>query len=245
MFKAVKIGFFYLNVATAGAECPACLKKTRLFFYFYIKMPPVSIGDAHFKSKKDAYTFVKNKLDQIGFGTINEADDHFQFLLSLLHNHPEAEQKRGAGISSFSIRPNPISNGKHITVCRTDHSIDTFSWRACCGLTKSPIQWIAILCRQAVSSEMYNFRKNKACQVCGSTGNLHTHHDQPRFSEIIKMFTKEHGTSNPDYCARDNNMVPCLPPTMHATFLAFHQEHARLQVLCKSCHLELHKQLLG
>lgn len=90
---------------------------------------PVQIGDLHFERKVDATEFFKQMLYRYDIGDRVSAKDS-QILSTLLLMHPEASEKVGAGIESFSVR-----SGDYGTQCfwvnRIDGSSEKFSFRAC------------------------------------------------------------------------------------------------------------------
>jgi len=90
---------------------------------------PVQIGELYFARKGDATEFFKEMLYRYDLGDRVSSQDA-SVLVDLLAMHPEASEKIGAGIESFSVR-----SGDYGTQCfwvnRTDGTTEKFSFRAC------------------------------------------------------------------------------------------------------------------
>jgi len=90
---------------------------------------PVDIGSLHFPRKGDATEFLRKILYKYDLGDKVSADDA-SILSDLIRMHPEATEKIGPGIDSFSVR-----SGDYGTQCfwlnRVDGSSVKFSFRAC------------------------------------------------------------------------------------------------------------------
>lgn len=90
---------------------------------------PVQVGQHHFPRKGDATKFFQKMLYRYELGDRVSADDA-AVLTDLVSTHPEASEKIGTGIESFSVR-----SGDYGTQCfwvnRTDGTTVKFSFRAC------------------------------------------------------------------------------------------------------------------
>lgn len=90
---------------------------------------PVQIGALHFPRKGDATKFFQEMLYRYDLGDKVSKEDA-AVLADLLSGHPEATQKVGVGIESFSVR-----SGDYGTQCfwvnRLDGTTEKFSFRAC------------------------------------------------------------------------------------------------------------------
>lgn len=64
---------------------------------------PISFGELHFAKRGDAVAFLNSILQKYDIGDKVDVDDS-RVLLSALSNHPEAKDKIGCGVSSFSVR---------------------------------------------------------------------------------------------------------------------------------------------
>lgn len=90
---------------------------------------PVQVGSLHFPRKGDATKFFQEMLYRYDLGD-KVSDEDTAILADLLLGHPEALQKIGTGIQSFSMR-----SGDYGTQCfwvnRLDGTTEKFSFRAC------------------------------------------------------------------------------------------------------------------
>ena len=90
---------------------------------------PIDIGPLHFERKGDAIKFLQDILYTYELGDRVTAD-HSEILTDLVSMHPDAADKIGSGIESFSVR-----SGDYGTQCfwvnRADGTSEKFSFRAC------------------------------------------------------------------------------------------------------------------
>ena len=89
---------------------------------------PVQIGALNFPRKKDANDFFREMLYRYDLGDKVSKDD--AVLAQLLSKHPEATEKIGAGIESFSVRAADYGT-RCFWVNRVDGSFEKFSFKAC------------------------------------------------------------------------------------------------------------------
>ncbi|WP_126976678.1 DCL family protein [Frigidibacter oleivorans] len=90
---------------------------------------PVSIGSLHFERKGDAADFFRDMLYKYDLGD-KVTDSDAEILSELVAMHPEAEEKIGCGIASFSVRSADFGT-RCFWVNRTDGSTIKFSFKAC------------------------------------------------------------------------------------------------------------------
>ena len=201
----------------------------------------IQIGSETFKSKKSACDFVRDKINSIGCCSITDNDDEFSFFMSLLNNHPEVDEKIGTGIKCFMIQRHPMF-GNQLLIERKDKTNDVISWKACCGVKHSEKYYVSIKCRDAVVSEVYNFKKDKKCEQCGNTNELHTHHSTVSFKTIVEDFIKIYGMNECSKFIRNEHNIPCFAQDMKDKFISYHNSVCQLQVLCHNCHNDIHAQ---
>ncbi len=90
---------------------------------------PIMIGALEFRSRGDAYAFLKGILAHYDVGDkVNAADS--VILRDALALHPESFTKIDSGIQSFSVRTAEFGT-KCFWVNRVDSSTEKFSLRAC------------------------------------------------------------------------------------------------------------------
>ena len=90
---------------------------------------PVNIGTMSFPKKGDAVEFFKEMLYKYDLGDKVTLEDS-EILMQLLNKHPEADDKIGKGIASFSVRSADY-NTRCFWVNRVDGTTEKFSFRAC------------------------------------------------------------------------------------------------------------------
>lgn len=90
---------------------------------------PVRLGPKHFSSKLEAKGFLRDMLKRYKPGEdVSEADS--EILRAALLNHPEAQQKIGAGVTGFRVRSAEFRS-QCFWVMRTDGSTEKFSYKSC------------------------------------------------------------------------------------------------------------------
>ena len=90
---------------------------------------PVKIGSLSFAKKADADEFFKKMLYKYELGDKLSANDAMH-LTSLLAMHPDADQKIGVGIESFSVRAADYGT-RCFWVNRSDGTTEKFSFKSC------------------------------------------------------------------------------------------------------------------
>ena len=90
---------------------------------------PVSVGHLNFSKKGDADKFFRAMLHKYDLADKVSTEDH-SILTDLLLGHPEAQEKIGPGILSFSVRSADYGT-RCFWVNRTDGTTEKFSFKAC------------------------------------------------------------------------------------------------------------------
>jgi hypothetical protein len=90
---------------------------------------PVRLGLLKFGTKGEAAAFLRSMLHKYDVGDKVGADDT-EVLVAALARHPEATEKIGAGVASFSVRSADFGS-KCFWVNRVDGSTEKFSYRSC------------------------------------------------------------------------------------------------------------------
>jgi hypothetical protein len=90
---------------------------------------PVKIGPLSFSKKGDADSYLKEMLYKYDLGD-KVTNEDAEILTHLLHMHPEAVDKIGSGIASFSVRTADYGT-RCFWVNRVDGTTEKFSFRAC------------------------------------------------------------------------------------------------------------------
>ena len=90
---------------------------------------PVEIGALRFAKKGDAHEYFKKMLYKYDLGDKVTKDDQ-EILSTLIAGHPEASDKIGVGIESFSVRTADYQT-RCFWVNRTDGTTEKFSFKVC------------------------------------------------------------------------------------------------------------------
>ncbi|RIV85959.1 DCL family protein [Aurantiacibacter zhengii] len=90
---------------------------------------PLTIGKHHFARKGDAQNFFREMLYRYDLADKVSQEDETVLRL-LLDRHPEASEKIGAGVDSFSIRSADFGT-RCFWINRVDGSTEKFSFKAC------------------------------------------------------------------------------------------------------------------
>lgn len=90
---------------------------------------PITIGTRHFAKKGDAAAFLQAILHRYDVGDrVSSADE--DVLRAALALHPDAKEKIGCGIKSFSVRSADFGT-KCFWINRLDGTTEKFSYMAC------------------------------------------------------------------------------------------------------------------
>jgi hypothetical protein len=90
---------------------------------------PVRVGSLQFDRKGDATEFFRSMLYKYELGD-KVSEEDAEILAELVAMHPEAAEKIGCGIQSFSVRTADY-NTRCFWVNRTDGSTEKFSLKSC------------------------------------------------------------------------------------------------------------------
>jgi len=91
----------------------------------------IVVGDLVFSKKTDAVEHFKRMLNSYNLGDKVSLQDA-KLLEELLKTHPEANEKIGAGVASFSIRSADFGT-RCFWINRIDGTTEKFSFRSCLG----------------------------------------------------------------------------------------------------------------
>ena len=90
---------------------------------------PISLGSLNFTKKEDAAAYLKDMLYRYDLGDKVSSRDA-DTLMAALKRHPNAEEKIGCGISSFSVRSADFGT-RCFWMNRTDGMTEKFSYITC------------------------------------------------------------------------------------------------------------------
>jgi hypothetical protein len=117
----------------------------------------IIIGGLTFQSKKKAKDFYRDLRDKYDIGE-KTTDEDTRYLIDLINIHSEAEQKKGCGISHFSVGfDEHYGKTKHFVIHRVDGSSTDVSFiQAIDGKNERRDRLVAL--RIAVDDQILDFR---------------------------------------------------------------------------------------
>lgn len=208
-----------------------------------------NIGDMEFKTKKECENFTRSFIHKLGCCIINKDHKDFIFFVNLIRNHPEYEIKKGTGIDSFSIVPNPMMNKYYQTMIkRLDGTEIDFSWVYCCQFKeRTPTFNLIRSMRSAISDDIIKYKRTHSltCNYCKTNTevyeNYHVDHDSPSFQTLkdnfLQLTTKQIPTSFTDCKKNHYAIFKEADVDFKKDWVDYHNNHCNLQILCRDCNL--------
>jgi hypothetical protein len=180
----------------------------------------------------------------------DEAD--FATLLDLIHLHPEAEEKIGAGVRSFEVRVDPVWKTRQFWVLRDDGTETDFSFVVCLSpKLGSPEANARRALRNEIEPQIASFRAERCAgggvvvdEVTGQPippGLLHIDHASPTFDtiqrawlaarklELVAIETTGHGDGETVILLADRELA--------RDWQRYHLDHARLRCVARFTNL--------
>ena len=223
------------------------------------------IGTYEFTTKKAAKEAAMERLAIIPYGCYNIDSDDGDFLLAILENHSEYEEKCGCGISEFYVNPaldpahRASGKGKHITFVRLDDTVDSFSYNHCLtfpakGKKECGDRELRYALRESIRPQIQAFKKHDSerdvpdqclpCPECDSMyedhNPFHVDHVEP-FSRLVDTFLQTYQYFPPQsYGKTITRRWAFKPEDKHIEddFIDFHARHAKYQFLCSICNIK-------
>ncbi len=173
--------------------------------------------------------------------TLNQKE--FQYMSSILKNHPYYEKKRKVGIKNLFIKKT-IFNNNGFFIERIDGTTTDFSFHQCLN-KENRIQKVRSMFRTAIKEQIWNFRdkefSNSSTIICPilsipvAKSNCHVDHFNPMFYELLNGFIKQNSLNLNDIKIggenQDNIMqYYFLDKNLEANWQKFHLENAKLRV---------------
>jgi len=216
--------------------------------------PLYYIGDVSFKTKKECENYTRNIINSLGCCIINKTHSHFIFFDNLIKNHTEYDDKRGVGIESFYIAPNPMVKTSYQTnIKRIDGSVVVFSWVYCCQFKeKTTTNNLVNSMRISVRNHTINYKQKQTkliCNYCKSENelyeNYHVDHDNPSFQTLKNDFLQLTTKKIPllfDSCKKYNFAIfKEENDDFKNDWVDYHNKNCNLQILCRDCNLRKKK----
>jgi hypothetical protein len=206
----------------------------------------ITLGDQTFPSKKAADCFLKLILDH-GNGYV-VTQEEFAVLDDLLSRHPEAETKRGCGVSTYFVDRAPKYHWQScFHLMRTDGTCTDFSRHSCLKPDNARTAVLRAL-RDAVDEDILVAKKRKFEELggkvrCPLTGldlgwkDCHADHKQPQTFEMLgSAFVTALGMSFEEFkrlhIVHSDNSIPHLVDGMRIQFSTYHRSLANIHLIC-------------
>jgi 5-methylcytosine-specific restriction endonuclease McrA len=192
-------------------------------------------------TKKQLESEVKERIYSLPLGKIESP--HKEYFITLFKRHPEYESKCGIGIHEIVLSQNRLNkSARELYIVRKDGSTIDISWRRCVSgnpPTKHSLLMAAM--RRAVRDHIIAFAKGlHNCDNCGTDiGPFEVDHCGPdEFKSLAEAWQKMKGAPPSfDDCA-ESNSAKFWPSDLayEMGWRYFHNDLAKLQLLCKPCH---------
>lgn len=207
-----------------------------------------NIGQLRFKTKDSTKQYTRNLVNSLGPCIIKQDHESYNFFMDLIHNHSERDEKIGAGIDFFEFVIHPIYKNLSGLIHRVDGTTIDFSWIHCCEFKpREPITNFTSALRMAVYPQTSKFKQWNAlvCSICEVDDLLpdqyQVDHVKP-FSLLKQEFMSQMTCPMPilfdDDIVMNSAIFKKEDSSLKAEWIEYHNTHATLQILCKSCNLK-------
>lgn len=214
------------------------------------KKQPMIVNGESFATKKDLQERIRGILWSYRNGdTVNMFDA--PFLTSLFQQHPDADQKIGAGIACIEVRRNPVyMNTQGFWIVRADGTETDISYLECLTPT-SHAKRFERACRAAVEPDTIRFKElffadaTTTVKQCPFTGDQlsfvgsHVDHIAPlTFKRLVSDFIAW-ANLNIDNVQIDGRGVDgaiqdtFADDNLRSQWIDYHNEHAKLRVISR------------
>lgn len=171
--------------------------------------------------------------------------DKYVILVELLKRHPNNNKIRD--MANLKLITNYMArDALELIVIRTDGTEESISYKgAIKGEYATHEENLMNAMRSAVEDQILYFGRTneRKCVLCNSTINLHVDHNTVLFSSLVEEFRANYtDLIVPTRFGKTNdatNRVAFLPSdnVFRDAWFAYHEKHADLRVLCKTCNL--------
>lgn len=214
---------------------------------------PVYLLDKKFDSQKKFREFV-NKLiyEEIGMceDIKNIYPSKYKILIKVLERHPSFN-KKSINMCNLKIIQNKFKTGLEVIIVNKDKTEVDISWNiAISGKSRSYKYDLMSAMRSSIDDQIYKLKKNKNkyCEKCGETTNLHIDHNDEvnsSFDELALNFInliKDKKLKVPDEFKDKNDGTNRREFTEKNIYFKnkwkeYHQKNAKLRILCQTCNL--------
>lgn len=216
-------------------------------------MSSIKIQDNEFPTKVALEKFVRNIIYvEVGecSDVKNQYPEHYVTLIEVLKRHPNFDTK-AKDLANIKIQKTRLNKALEIIIVNTDLTEIDISWKlAISGKCNSPTKNLISAMRNSVKDQISRFKStsHQICEKCKSTHALqvdHIIHFEHLYREFRNDVQKE-GIRIPKNFEdeKDGSNMKCFKET-DGTFknkwIKYHQENAKLRILCKKCNLTREK----
>jgi hypothetical protein len=208
------------------------------------------IGPLGFTSKVKCLKYTRNVIYTLGCCIIRSDHPEYIFFTNLLQNHPECDEKIGAGVDYFFIEPNALNIQYYgINIHRLDGTDIDFSWTYCCNFKpRTPRENLIKAMREAVKNYTSAYKKTHTrliCNFCKTEdepySKYHVDHDEISFKSLTDNFLKLWTKSVPvlfDSCEIYKlTIFKPIDVEFETSWVKYHNDNCSFQILCRSCNL--------
>lgn len=218
-------------------------------------MPQIEIGVKTFKTQKDCEEYTREILKEMKEtdSVKNKNEEYFSFLLSLCKRHPRYLEKLSK-FSDFKIYKDALNKrALAIKIVNNDNTYTEISWRTCVtGKHKNNKTLFNSALRQCISYQIKFYRDttdlsvcmNDECRTSLTDKTIHIDHAEPQFIKLVENFLEENKEKITEI-PNDYNKTEITFETLFKDkdewigrdFAIYHEENAKLRVLCEKCNL--------
>lgn len=194
------------------------------------------IGGSLFKTKKIAKSHIRSVLRPLVGREVCKESEHFTLIEGLWQRSP----MHRPGVTHFEIVEKLGGIGVRAIICDDDessHYVDFSIRESISGHSVSYWQKLTSALRGSIRPQIREFKaaSEKRCALCGSSGWLEADHEI-RFRDLMRSFIAGRETPREfAYCA-DGFKFHDWDLSFQSEWLAYHQENAKLRLLCSPCH---------
>ena len=202
------------------------------------------IGSVHFNTKKSLTEHTRNIIKRIGLcSSIKETSiNDYNFFIDLFRRHPSYPEKI-YNICDIQIVPNKNKTGiLELCIVKNDGKTDDISWLNC--INQSEKDKFKSALRVSIDDQIWSFKKScikNECAICKTleADEYHVDHEN-HFEEILYLFLQSTKREKPTkFQNTDDNRKSFTADDKEYEdeWKLFHNNHAQLRLLCRSCNL--------
>lgn len=208
-----------------------------------VTMP--EINGQIFKTKKEAYAFVKAKIYKLGECVITIEDaEEFQFFTSLV---TFKLNEKVSTITTFNLFKTPQTKDTiHLKVIYNNGESKIVSWCDCSRQSHSKDNYLNEAMRCAITEHMHDYKKKSPtlkCAFCKSTSNPQVDHIIPFFkikTDFLMGFKDVPDSFDKNEFAARIFKVDDLE--FELEWVKYHNSKATYQILCRTCNIKKGKK---